>query len=144
MDQIYQRDIIQARSWEAPGPGGHFASVLPRQGHLVQAICDLQRAHIEPGDAASRHCSPASLLDIGDIPPLLPWVLLYLIGNHMNGNKTNVGQPGLFYRCVSFLLPRTLTEQGLEGSARIQKLQTRVLLYVLVPDFCTLLNLSEV
>lgn len=72
---------------EAPGPGRHFASVLPRQGHLVQAICGLQQAHTEPGDPASRYCSPASPLDIGGMPSLLPWVLLYLIGNHMNGNK---------------------------------------------------------
>lgn len=101
MDQIYQRDIIQALSWEAPGPGGHFASVLPCQGHRVQAICGLQQAHTEPGDRASRYCGPASPLVIdGRRPFLLSWVLLYLIGNHMYGNKKtrHVRQTGLFYR----------------------------------------------
>lgn len=71
MDQIYQRDIIQALLWKAPGPGGHLASVLPCQGHLVQAICGRQQAHTEPGDPASGYCSPASPLDVGGLMPFL-------------------------------------------------------------------------
>lgn len=71
MDEIYQRDIIQALSWEAPRPGGHFAPVLPCQGHLVQAICGLQQACSKPGDPASRHCRPASPLNIGGLMPFL-------------------------------------------------------------------------
>jgi hypothetical protein len=82
MDQIYQRDIIQALYWEAPGPSSHLASVLPCQGHPVQAICGLQQAHTELGDPASGYCKPCHPSGHRWIRAVsVAWVFLYLIEN---------------------------------------------------------------